>query len=893
MNQVNSVRIWEETVTIPTYGVAAPDHNPRFYEKRAYQGSTGKVYPLPVTEKIYDEKKDQEYHAVFIENKYLKVMLLPELGGRIQRAIDKTNDYDFVYYNHVIKPALVGLTGPWISGGIEFNWPQHHRPTTYSPTEFKLMENEDGSKSLWVSEIDQMYGTKGSATFTLYPDKAFIEIKGQLYNRTDLPQTFLWWANPAVPVNDYTSSIFPPDVTAVMDHGKRAVSTFPIATGEYYKVDYSEGVDISKYKNVPVPTSYMAEKSDFDFIGNFDEQLNAGLLHVADHHVSPGKKQWTWGNGDFGQAWDRNLTDEDGPYIELMTGVFTDNQPDFTWLRPYEEKTFTQHFMPYKGVGHIKNATIDGAVNIEKEEQTGIVSVYVTGEEPQCRVKVYNDDQLIFEDKEDLSPADTYRKAFDLPEAISSEAHLRVVVQNQSGKELVSFQEVSWPEPEIPEPADAIPVPEELKTTEELFLAATHLEQYRHATREPADYYLEGLKRDATDIRLNTGYGTLLFRRGQFTEAKTYLEKAIAKQTWKTPNPYYGEPLFQLGLVLEMLGEKEDAFDTFYKATWNDDTQGAAFFKLACLSAQKAEWERAAEFVQRALIKNSHHMKARMLEILILEQLGFEVAEKVSEALAIDPLDLAINRKAAELNGTLEDYVKVMRGELQNYLTVALDYRQYGFTEQALAVLSECPASSPLLGYYAAGLYLEQGENEEAKVAIAEGEAADSTYCFPSRLEEQVFLEKAIELVPEASHAKYYLGNLLYDKKRYDEAIKLWEEAAQTWSEFPTVFRNLSFAYYNKRNDPKQAQQMIDQAFSLDTTDARVLLEKTQLEAMTGVSVSDRLETLERYLKTTKDRDDLFIEYLTLLNVTGRHHEVLQEIEGRIFHPWEGGLTIV
>ena len=889
MNQVNSVRIWEETVTIPTYGVAGPDHNPRFYEKRAYQGSTGKVYPLPVTEKIYDEKKYQEYHAVFIENKYLKVMLLPELGGRIQRAIDKTNDYDFVYYNHVIKPALVGLTGPWISGGIEFNWPQHHRPTTYSPTEFKLMENEDGSKSLWVSEIDQMYGTKGSATFTLYPDKAFIEIKGQLYNRTDLPQTFLWWANPAVPVNDYTSSIFPPDVTAVMDHGKRAVSTFPIATGEYYKVDYSAGVDISKYKNVPVPTSYMAEKSDFDFIGNFDEQLNAGLLHVADHHVSPGKKQWTWGNGDFGQAWDRNLTDEDGPYIELMTGVFTDNQPDFTWLRPYEEKTFTQHFMPYKGVGHIKNATIDGAVNIEKEEQTGIVSVYVTGEEPQCRVKVYNDDQLIFEDKEDLSPAGTYRKAFDLPEAISSEANLRVVVQDQSGKELVSFQEVSWPEPEIPEPAEAIPVPEELKTTEEVFLAATHLEQYRHATREPADYYLEGLKRDTTDIRLNTGYGTLLFRRGQFTEAKTYLEKAIAKQTWKTPNPYYGEPLFQLGLVLEMLGEKEDAFDTFYKATWNDDTQGAAFFKLACLSAQKAEWERAAEFVQRALIKNSHHMKARMLEILILEQLGFEVAEKVSEALAIDPLDLAINRKAVELNGTPEDYVKVMRGELQNYLTVALDYRQYGFTEQALAVLSECPASSPLLGYYAAGLYLEQGENEEAKVAIAEGEAADSIYCFPSRLEEQVFLEKAIELVPEASHAKYYLGNLLYDKKRYDEAIKLWEEAAQTWSEFPTVFRNLSFAYYNKRNDPKQAQQMIDQAFSLDTTDARVLLEKTQLEAMTGVSVSDRLETLERYLKTTKDRDDLFIEYLTLLNVTGRHHEVLQEIEGRIFHPWEGG----
>ena len=107
------------------------------------------------------------YKAVFLENEYLKVMILPELGGRIQRAYDKTNGYDFVYYNHVIKPALVGLTGPWISGGIEFNWPQHHRPTTFMPVDTVQLDNEDGSKSLLVNDVDQMYGTKGIAKFTL------------------------------------------------------------------------------------------------------------------------------------------------------------------------------------------------------------------------------------------------------------------------------------------------------------------------------------------------------------------------------------------------------------------------------------------------------------------------------------------------------------------------------------------------------------------------------------------------------------------------------------------------------------------------------------------------------------------------------------------------------
>ena len=157
---------------LPTYPAAEPEKNPLFIEKRAYQGSTGKVYPLPVTEKVSDQKEDRPYHAVWLENEYLKVMVLPELGGRIHRAYDKTNGYDFVYYNHVVKPALVGLTGPWISGGIEFNWPQHHRPSTFSPVDYSLAEHGDGSVTVYVGETDKMYGTKGMAAISLYPGKA-------------------------------------------------------------------------------------------------------------------------------------------------------------------------------------------------------------------------------------------------------------------------------------------------------------------------------------------------------------------------------------------------------------------------------------------------------------------------------------------------------------------------------------------------------------------------------------------------------------------------------------------------------------------------------------------------------------------------------------------------
>ena len=521
---MSGVKIREENVVIPTYGIGAADKNPMFLESRVYQGSSGRIYPYPTIEKIYDEKEDKTYHAVWLENEYLKVMILPELGGRIQRAYDKTNHYDFVYYNHVIKPALVGLCGPWISGGIEFNWPQHHRPTTFSPVDYLLIENPDGSKTCRVSDVDQMYGTKGEASFTLYPGKAYIEIKGQLYNRTSTPQTFLWWANPAVPVNDHTQSIFPPDVHAVMDHGKRDVSRFPIATGIYYKHDYSEGVDISRYKNIPVPTSYMAEKSDFNFVGGYDYQKQAGILHVAYHHISPGKKQWTWGCGDFGKAWDRNLTDEDGPYVELMTGVYTDNQPDFTWLKPMEEKRFTQYFMPYKTVGAVKNASIEAMVGLDADESGIRVAVYTTQEYPDARVILAYEGQVLLDEKRTISPVAPFETHLD--QVVEDETKLTVRVLDGT-REMISYTPAKKEIPKVPDPAEAAKDPEEIMSNEELFLTGLHIEQYRHATYRPDPYYLEGLKRDPGDIRINNAYGSLLMRRGCFKAAEAHFRTAI------------------------------------------------------------------------------------------------------------------------------------------------------------------------------------------------------------------------------------------------------------------------------------------------------------------------------------------------------------------------------
>lgn len=890
MKNNESVKVWQDEITLPTYPVAPPEKAPLFIESRAYQGSSGKVYPLPVTEKIEDKPVDQTYQAIYLENQYLKVMILPELGGRIQRAYDKTNDYDFVYYNHVIKPALVGLTGPWISGGIEFNWPQHHRPTTYSPVEYAYEENADGSATVFVSELDQMYGTKGMGKFTLYPDKAYIEIKGQLYNNTDLPQTFLWWANPAVPVNDHTYSVFPPDVNAVMDHGKRAVSTFPIATGEYYKFDYSEGVDISMYKNVEVPTSYMAAHSDYDFIGNYDGQLESGLLHVADHHISPGKKQWTWGNADFGQAWDRNLTDEDGPYIELMTGVYTDNQPDFTWLKPHEEKTFTQYFMPYKGVGRVKNATKNAAANLTFGNGIGEVAIYTTAAYENLRLTINDSDGgVIYEKSLTLDPGSSFTDTFTSELTAGSSTGCTLMLTTSKGETLVSYTVPKTELAATPEPAEKLPAPLELKSTEELYLAGQHLEQYRHATREPADYYEEGLRRDPTDIRLNNAYGLLKMRRGHLEEAKALFEAAINKQTWKNPNPYYGESYFNLGLVQVLLGEDAQAYDAFYKSTWSYETESPGYYWLATLACKQKNYESALEFLGQSLLRNWHDIKARTLKIACLRALGRDTKEELTRALEIDPLYIGLLFEEGHCTGDFTKFQRVMRGCINNYLELALLYMDAGLYADALAILEDITTLSPMANYYQGYIYQLLGDSKKALLAYQAGEKVDPDGCFPSKIIEMLILTDATKVLPEAPFANYYLGNLLYDKKQYKAATKCWETCTNLRPDYGMAYRNLSIAYYNKEKNPEKALVAIEKAYTLDPDYPRLLMEYDQMRAINRVAPEARLELLEEKLGVVKERDALYVNYINLLNLTGKYTEALDHISNHLFHPWEGG----
>jgi tetratricopeptide (TPR) repeat protein len=890
------VKVWKEQKVIPTYEIGDPELYPVFLEKRVYQASSGKVYPHPVIEHISDKKVDKEWEAVFLENDYIKIMILPALGGRIQMAYDKIKERHFVYYNQVIKPALVGLTGPWISGGIEFNWPQHHRPSTYDPVDYTIETNPDGSKTVWVSEVERMFRTKGMAGFTVYPDKAFLEIKVKLYNRTPFSQTFLWWANPAVSVNDDYQSVFPPDVNAVFDHGKRDVSEFPIAKGKYYKVNYSPGTDISRYKNIPVPTSYMAIKSKYDFVGGYDHKVKAGLLHVANHHISPGKKQWTWGNGDFGKAWDRNLTDADGPYIELMCGVYTDNQPDFSWLQPFEEKSFKQYFMPYHNVGVVKNATKDVVINLEIKNKIAKILIYATSKFNNARIELKDDCNVIFTENCNLSPYSSYQNKVSL--FTSNYSKLRLSIFNDVGQILVSWSPSDDEISAIPEPAKAAKLPKKITSVEQLFLRGQHIEQNRHATYNPIEYYQEALRREPGDIRNNNAMGLWFLRRGRFSKAKSYFERAIETMTQHNPNPYDSEAYFNLGLTLFYLNEKEEAYNNLYKSSWKAEWQDPAFLKLAQIKCAKEQFEIALELSEKSLWRNWNNHKTRHLRVALKRKLGHhhEARQLAIESIKLDAFNYGVLFEQYLLDkdeNDLELLKKLMRGNPHTYLEYAMDYAHAGLYDEAIQLLEiyidNRSEYYPMVAYFKAWCQEQNGKIEDAIFTYKLAGSFNRDLCFPNRLEELIALESATHRDPNNAAAYYYLGNYWYDTKHYKSAKVCWEKSIHLENDFPIIHRNLALLYYNKVVDKTKAKSYLEKAFQMDNNEARVLMELDQLYRKTNVPLNDRFSLIEKNIHLVNRRDDLYLERVTLYNLKNDFAKALDLISKRKFHPWEGG----
>ena len=591
-----------------------------------------------------------------------------------------------------------------------------------------------------------------------------------------------------------------------------------------------------------------------------------------------------------------------------MAGVYTDNQPDFSFLQPGETRSWSQFWYPIQKIGPAHHANLDAALHLESDGKEIRIGVSVSRPFPKAVIRLEGKGRPL-QWQADLAPGKSFVAARARRNVSLAGGRLRVI--SREGREIIAYAPQARRPAELPAPATEPPPPEKTAGADELYVTGLHLEQYRHATRPPDLYWREALRRDPLDARCNNAMGLWHLRRGELDAARKCFQTAIERLTRRNANPYDGEPYYNLGLCLCLMpdagGSPEDAArllaeagDALHKAAWNQAWQSAACHALAELACRRRDWTGALEHLDRSLRANADNSRARNLRSIVLDKMNrrAEAESSLRETLALDPLD----GWACQLSG------REMPGGAQMRLDIALDFARAGLYAEAIELLRAAPGktksdprpaaqrlptfdwgAAPLVHYYLGWLHEKAGEAGAALASYRKAAAQPPDYCFPARVEEIAILEGALRANPGDARAACYLGNLFYDRRRHKEAIGLWKKSAKLDPAYSVVWRNLGMAYFNAARQPGKARAAYDKAFQARPSDARLLFERDQLWKRLGEPPQNRLRELEKHKNLVDRRDDLSIELCALYNQMGEHGKALEILSRRRFQPWEGG----
>ena len=900
------VRIWQDNLVLPTYRKNPDDVNPVFRRPLSYQGASRIIYPYPVQDNFANVKEDVSYKALYLENEYIKLCLLPEIGGRLFYATDKTSGYEIFYRQHVIKPAHIGMLGAWISGGIEWCVFHHHRASTFMPVSYLLVENTDGSKSIWFGEIEPRHRMKWSIGITLFPGKSYIKADVRLYNRTDTVNSFLYWANAAVHVNEDYQIFFPPSTKYGVYHAKNDFVHWPIGRGQYRNVNY-EGVDVSWWKNHPRPISIFAHEIEEGFLAGYDHGKQCGTVHVANHHIVRGAKLWEWSPGEEGRIWDCNvLTDSDGPYAELMTGAYSDNQPDYSWIKPYEHKQASQYWYPLQNIGGVKSANLSAAVNLEvKKDRDVFFGFNTTDKHKNAKVRLTAKGKQLFEKVTDIGPAQPFVQTVKMGEGIE-ETDLECSLTTKSGDKLISYRPLALDvSDELPETVKPPANPADIKTNEQLYLTGLRIKQFHNARLKANDYFEEALRRDPCDARCNIQLGLDAAGRGLYQQAEDRFATAIKRMAEDYTRPRDCEAYYQLGLVLKKQGRLDEAYGNLYRAVWDYTFRSAAYYQLAEIACRKGRFDEGLDLIDNSLQTNAVNTRALGIKSAILRRLGrYEEALKTAKSiLEIDPLDflarneaklalVAMHRKK-QARQQSEKLNKIMQDNEQSYLELAADYMNCGLNTEAIDLLTsavekktERISSFPIIHYYLAYLYHKNNDQQKSNQFLASATRCPTDYCFPFRLETVDVLDYAISSNADDGRAYYYLGNVFYDRQA-ERAMAAWKKAIECEPSLAIAHRNLGWGYYYAMDDIAKAIESYQNAIKHNPQDPRYYYELDILHERNGTNIEKRLRVLEANHEVLTKHNLAVVREIIALVQGGRYDKAIGFLSSNVFSAQE------
>ena len=881
---VGKVGVWEEPKVIPTWEVKPAEVNPVF------RGRKSGIYPYTYKQILTSNVIEETYKACWLENDFVRVLVLPEIGGRLHGAKDKTNAYNFFYWQPTIKPGLIGMTGAWISGGVEWNFPHGHRPTCFSPVSYRLLENDDGSKTVWVGETERVFRVRWIAGMTLYPGKSVIEVKMLLINPTPVQHSFQMWATTAVNANEHYQAIYP---TRVMTgHGKH----------EFWRWPIHEGVDISWWKNSPNFSSYFATELG-DFLGGYDHSKNAGTVMTANKYIVPGKKLWTWGTSTFGRMYEPILTDGQGPYFEPQLGVYSDNQPDYHWIEPGEVKSFSLFFYPVRDIGSFKYANADGALNLEFDADKAKLGVYSTAILEPGTIRLTQNGKTVFEKSLRIDPAKPFVQEVQVEGASEKPESFTLSLVDNDGKSLASYTPKLPEELPLPEPVKGFESPEKIETVDELWHAGDITCKFRNANRGRL-YFEEAIKRDSGNSRSHISLAELEIKKAQYKSALEHL--AIAQKR----DPDNGKLFYLKAVAEEALGDYESAYDHYYRSVYFKSNLSSGYERIARLDLRKSDYAKAIEHIGKALEYDSINPRQWSLKAVALRQGGQSDAAQVAaeHALGLDPLSpLAMNELILVLQEQGKDNKKlkgelgnILMGDWHSYIELACDYSSGGLYEDAIKVLKsyndeshpsfvgQADKNIALTSYYIGYMASQMGQSEQAARWFETGRSQSVDYIFPFRLEALEVFKEALKANPKDAKAYYYTGLVYAGLREFGQTISNYRKSLELDPGNVRAWRNLGLSLVDTQGDMEEARQCFEKALALAPKDSRILMELDRVKKSLGQSGEERLAFLKERIEIVEGRDELLTDMLDLMVETGHYEETIKYFSGHHFYNWEG-----
>jgi tetratricopeptide (TPR) repeat protein len=873
------VRVWQGTLTLPTYEEGLPDPNPPFD-----QFTTNRFnYPYTLRTNLTSRRVNHNWRAIFIENEYLKCSVLPDIGGHLYTCIDKISGKPMFYANPSIKKAAIAYRGAWAAFGIEFNFPVSHNWMTMSPVNFSYSQHEDGSASATIGNIDRVYGMEWNVELILRPGSTVLEQQVTLSNRSDVRHRFYWWNNAGIEAWDDSRIEYPMRFTAT--HGFTEIHRWPV---DYDGVDYSI---LGNHKKGPV--SMFAHGSREGFMGVWNPHSNSGTVHYARYEDLPAKKIWSWGVDADGLDWRKALSDNNSAYLEVQAGLFR-NQETYAFLEPRQVIRFSEYWMPVREIGGISRANLSGVASLHRAGNKLIVGFNANKSLPQSTVTVRRGKEQIIRQSGDLNPARAWIHEIQNPDAQSKYS---IEVSDRSGTTLLrqTEGEYDWaPESDIHlGPQTSYRIPDSDHRTNDDWVQLGKDEELNGRLLNASDTYQKALAKFPNSYSATKAAGRLSTSLLRFEEAKKYLEPLQARDTTD------GELSYYLALAYEGLGDFAHARSA-YEATERLQTfKPAAALRLGELLSRTGDMEGALRHLEEAARLSPNDARAQEEFTAISAAAGKLDRARLSQLASRFPTSNLLREELGNPN------LNQLANDPYRILNLASEYIRLGLYQKAVSILSRnypapladqsepgtlSPQKHPMIAYFRGYCREKLGQSPAADFAAAS--SFSSAYVFPSTAIERDVLQAALKANPQDGTAHYLLGTLYFSRGLTDDALNEWSDARKYSPNLPVLSASTGLALLHIKNEPAKALAAFRDGLRNDPENIAVYLGIDQSLSLLKSPAQERVDALSKFPHLDAAPPSLIFELILNLAEAGDFDRANSLFHNRFFPREEGGTNV-